>query len=415
MAEPATSTESTPHPNEQVLMARQPIYDGKSKIVAYELLFRQFENKTAEVVDGDNATSLVLVNAFTHLDINELIGNKKAFINFTRNLLSDPPPFDKARLVIEVLEDVKIDDSLVADLTDLSRQGYTIALDDFILQESSHRILDIADIVKVDIMELSDTELHEYVRVLKKYDLTLLAEKVETHEEYELCSSLGFELFQGYFLCKPQIISGKQVPPAKLVVLELLGKLQDPTIEFSDLDSLISRDPILSFKILKLVNSAAYSRVAKLDSISRAISYLGMEQIRSLAALLALSNLNDKPSALKTQTMIRAKMCELLGKKIDPDNPSRFFSAGLLSTLDAYFDQTLESILESLPLHDDLTNALLHHEGECGAVLQSVLMQESADWHEIDWELLANHGITPNLFNDYYQKAIAWQEQTSTD
>ena len=392
MAEPEKSQETVVNQNEQVLMARQPIYDSKSKIVAYELLFRQFDNTTAEVTDGDNATSVVLVNTFTHLDINELIGTKKAFINFTRNLLSNPPPFDKSRLVIEVLEDVVIDDSLVADLKVLSEQGYTIALDDFILQESSHRILDIADIVKVDIMELSNAELHEYVRVLKKYDLTLLAEKVETHEEYELCSSLGFELFQGYFLCKPQIISGKQVPPAKIVVLELLGKLQDASIEFSDLDSLISQDPILSFKILKLVNSAAYLRVAKLESISRAISYLGMEQIRSLAALLALSDLNDKPSALKNQTMIRAKMCELLGKDIDPEHPSRFFSAGLLSTLDAYFDQTLESIIESLPLHEDLSDALLHYEGDCGVVLQSVLKQEAADWHEIDWDFLASHG-----------------------
>jgi EAL and modified HD-GYP domain-containing signal transduction protein len=401
--------------NEQVLMARQPIYDCRSKIVAYELLFRQFDNKTAEVIDADNATSVVLVNAFTHLDINELIGTKKAFINFTRNLLANPPPFDKDRLVIEVLEDVEIDDSLVRDLTALSMDGYTIALDDFIMQESSDRVLAIADIVKIDLIQLSVAELHEYVRVLKQYDLTLLAEKVETHEEYELCASLGFELFQGYFLCKPQTISGKQVPPAKLVVMELIGKLQDPSIKFSDLDLLISRDPILSFKILKLVNSAAYLRVAKLDSISSAISYLGMEQIRSLAGLLLLSNLNDKPSALKNQTMIRAKMCELIGKNIDPDYPCRFFSAGLLSTLDAYFDQTLESILESLPLHEDLCDALLHHKGDCGIVLQSVLKQESADWNQINWDFLASHGITPSKFNDYYQRAIAWQEQTITD
>jgi len=410
-----TELANSPRPDPGVLMARQPIYDSKSRIVAYELLFRQFDNTTADFIDGDNATSVVLLNAFTHLDINDLIGTKKAFINFTRKLLSNPPPFDKARLVIEVLEDVQIDDSLVADLTALSSQGYTIALDDFILQESSHRILDIADIVKVDIMELSEPELHEYVRVLKKYDLTLLAEKVETHEEYELCSSLGFELFQGYFLCKPQIISGKQVPPAKLVVLELLGKLQDSTIQFSDLDLLINRDPILSFKILKLVNSVAYSRVAKLDSISHAISYLGLDQIRSLAGLLALSGLNDKPSALKNQTMIRAKMCELIGKVVDPEYASRFFSVGLLSTLDAYFDQTLESILASLPLHEDLYNALLYHKGDCGAVLQSVLKQESAEWHLIDWDYLAGHGITPNLFNEYYQQAITWQEQTPTD
>ncbi|MBL4680973.1 MAG: HDOD domain-containing protein [Pseudomonadales bacterium] len=393
-------------------MARQPIYDQMSNITAYELLFRQYGEEHALVVDGDAATSEVLVNVFTHFNIDDIVGNKKAYINFTEKLIAEPPPFDKRHFVIEVLEDIEINDSLVANLTSLRQQNYVIALDDFIYNDQSHRILPLADIVKIDVLLLSQKELVEHVIALRKYDLTLLAEKVETREMWEFCLDLGFELFQGYFLSKPEIISGKNIPPSKLLVLELLGKLQNPNITVKELDALICRDPILSFKVLKLVNSASYVPRQKIESLTKAITYLGLDLIRSLASLLSLSNLSDKPNALKDQAVLRARMCEKLGEKVSRGDAAAFFSVGLFSLLDAFFDQPLESVVNALSLNQKLSDALLRHEGFYGEILSTVIHLEKAEFDDINWAYLYEYGISPEFINEVHQETIIWHQST---
>ena len=381
-------------------------------IVAYELLFRRYGSDHADVIDGDNATSEVLVNAFSQLDISEVVSNKLAYINFTKNLLSKPPPFDKKRFVIEVLEDVEIDDELVSILTKLKKEKYTIALDDFIYTDESYRILPLADIVKIDVLLLDKQDLISHVERLKKYNATLLAEKVETHDMYKHCKELGFELFQGYFLCKPELISGKKIPASKMLVLELLGKLQNPNASIEELESLISLDPVLSFKTLKLVNSASYATSQKMESLSRAITYLGLDMIRSLASLLAMSNLSDKPSALKDQSVLRAKMCELVGMKISRPNAAIFFSVGLLSTLDAYFDTPMKDLVVSMSLHEDVISALLTQEGLYGEVLKVVINLQKAEFDKINWDYLASHKIDPVALNKIQQESITWYQSS---
>ncbi len=396
--------------HDQVLMARQAIYDKDINIVAFELLFRQFETGSANIIDGDAATSELLIDAFTQWDIREIVGNKQAFVNFTRKLIGNPPPFDRQHLVIEVLEDVPIDQQLVEDLKILKEQGYTIALDDFVHTEQANLILPLADIVKIDILQLTREQLDEHVRLLTPYKAKLLAEKVETYEEFQHCIGLGFDLFQGYFLCKPEVISNKKVPASKLVVLDLLQKLQDPNIEMSTLEAVISSDPVLSFKTLKLVNAASYAKVAEIESISRAINYLGLNTLRSLASLLALSNLSDKPNALKDHSCIRAKVCELVGTKIAPAESSSFFSVGLLSTLDAYFDKTLQEIVELLTLREDVESALTCHQGDLGEVLTTSIKLQEADIEHINWEFLSQHNIGPEELNEIYQTSITWYQ-----
>jgi EAL and modified HD-GYP domain-containing signal transduction protein len=394
--------------NDHVLMARQPIYDQATRIVAYELLFRQCDKQEANIVNGDNATSEVLVNVFTHFNIEDIVGNKKAYINFTERLIAEPPPFDKRHFVIEVLEDIEINDSLVENLSALRDQNYTIALDDFIYNDQSHRILPFADIVKIDVLLLNTEELKEHVTQLKKYNVILLAEKVENHEMWELCRDLGFDLFQGFFLSKPEIILGKNIPPSKLLVLELLNKLQNPNIGISELETLISRDPVLSFKVLKLVNSASYLPRKKIESFAKAITYLGLDLIRSLASLLALSTLSDKPNALKDQSVLRARMCEKLGEKISKDQASVFFSVGLFSLLDAFFDQPLESVVRTLSLNEELSNALLNKKGFYGEILATVIHLEKAEFDDINWHYLSEYGITPEYINEVHHETIVW-------
>lgn len=396
--------------HERVLMARQPIFDQTNQIVAYELLFRQYDNNHANVLNGDKATSEVLVNVFTHFNIDKIISNKKAYINFTEKLIAEPPPFDKNHFVIEVLEDINITDSLVKRLSALRDQNYTIALDDFIYSDQSHRILPFADIVKIDVLSLSNEELEDHVAQLRKYNVTLLAEKVESNEMWERCRGLGFGLFQGFFLSRPEIISGKDIPPSKLLVLELLNKLQNPTIGIDELEALISRDPVLSFKVLKLVNSASNLPRRKIESLAKAIIYLGLDLIRSLASLLALSKLSDKPNALKDQSVLRARMCEKLGLKVSKDQTSVFFSVGLFSLLDAFFDQPLESVVNKLSLNEELIDALLYQKGLYGEILATVIHLEKAEFGELNWPYLLKYGISPEYINDVHQESIVWHQ-----
>jgi EAL and modified HD-GYP domain-containing signal transduction protein len=400
--------------NERVLMARQPIYDREIKVVAYELLFRQYSEHEAGVIDGDAATSELLVDAFTQWDIREIVGDTRAFVNFTKALIGKPLPFDKRHLVIEVLEDVVIDDSLIRDLKRLSDDGYTIALDDFIHTEKANEILPFADIVKIDILQLSRKEIEEHLILLAPFNVQLLAEKVESYEDYEFCRNLGFEFFQGYFLCKPEIISNKKIPASKLSVLQLLQKLQNPQINMQELEQIVSGDPVLSFKILKLVNSASYNKVAKIESIRQSISYLGIDRLRSLTTLLSLSGLSDKPSALRDYSCTRARLCELIGQKISPHDAASYFSVGLLSMLEAYFDKTMQELVEVLALHEDIEAALVGKEGSYGSVLNVVARLQEADFAKIDWQFLSRHNITPDCLNTMNQESMQWYRDLST-
>ena len=392
------------------LIARQPIYDDQVNVVAYELLFRQGSREQADVVDGDSATSQVLINVFTELDINDLVGDKQAYINFTRNLLTDPPPFDKSRFVIELLGDEKVDDQLVSCCRELADQGYVIALDDFDMCPENNRLLEIADIVKLDVRSLPTERIAAYLDHLGPYDLKTVAEKVETHAKYEACRNMGFDMFQGFFLSRPQVISGKRVPASRMVVMQLLSSLQDPGISMDELADLITRDPVLSYKILRVLNSASYRTAAKIDSINHGIAYLGLNHIRSLASLLGLSHLSDKPQALRVQSIVRAKMCEILGSYLKAGDDSIFFSVGLLSSLDAFFDQPLDDIVNNLSLSEEILAGLLYHSGTCGFILHTVLAHERGNWDQIAWAKLEQMGISADSMKDAYQASITWSE-----
>lgn len=396
--------------HQQILMARQPIYDDKINIVAYELLFRQVGEDKANFVDGDAASSELLVNAFTQWDISEIVGDTKAFVNFTKNLINKEIPFDKKRLVIEVLEDVPIDEDLIRELKSLSEDGYTIALDDFVHSPKADDILPYADIVKIDVLSLTHAEVEAHVKLLSRYKTKLLAEKVETHEEFERCKKLGFHYFQGFFLCKPEIISNTKVPANKLAVLQLLQRLQNPDIEMRELETIVGGDPVLSFKVLKLVNSASYARVTKIESIGQAIAMLGQDKLRSLTTLMALSGLSDKPSGLREFSCIRARLCEQIGQRLSPHDASSYFSVGLLSMLEAYFDKQLKDILPMLTLHEDIEAALMEGSGTYGKVLEVVSRFQEGDFANIDWAFLKAHDISPECLTDMNHRSITWYQ-----
>ncbi|MFC3115463.1 EAL and HDOD domain-containing protein [Cellvibrio fontiphilus] len=395
------------------LLARQPIFDGNMKVVAYELLCRNSDLKFISTSDGDAASSQVLLNAFTELSIDEVVGSHKAYVNFTRALLTSPPPFGKQKLVIEVLEGQTIDAAMLFSLQQLREQGYTIALDDFELSSDTEGLVPYADIVKLDVLALSPEKLSEHVRHLKSFGLTLIAEKVETYEMFEKCKAMGFDLFQGYFLAKPRVISGRKISENKQSVLQLLSALHDPDIPLDQVERMIARDTLLSFKLLRLVNSAAFGLSRHVDSLRQAIMLLGLTKLRNWVNLLALSNLSGKPHELSITALTRARMCELIASKIyQRSRPDSYFTVGLLSTLDAFLDTPLEELLRNLSLSEALNQAMLSHTGPEGQVLEIVQLHEQGHWQDIDWEYLTKLGINPEDLADIYIDALRWVAET---
>jgi len=271
---------------QDIFVGRQPIYDRRLDCYAYELLYRAGDVAQAGVGDGNQATSQVVYNAFLEIGLDKLVGPRMAFINVTRDfLLSDYtaviPPH---RAVLEILEDVEIDDRLIQAVRRLRARGYQIALDDFIYHPHMQPLVELADIIKIDLMRLDDAQLAQYVKRLRCYPLQLLAEKVETREQFRRCSALGFEYFQGYFLCRPEVVKGRQMAPNQVATLRLLARLQDPSVELRELAEIIGHDLSLAYRMLRVINSAEAFLSRKVESVSQAVVMLGTTFVAKLAA-----------------------------------------------------------------------------------------------------------------------------------
>lgn len=378
----------------RVLLAKQAILDKDLRTHGFELLFR------GEFIDGDRATSEVLLNAFNQLDIRDVVGSGRAFVNFTRTLLEHPPSFDRDRLVIEVLEDIAIDDALLARLGTLRDAGYCIALDDFVLHPGYEVLLPYARIAKLDVLALDDAKLEAHAERLRAANLVLLAEKVEDQAMFRRCESLGFELFQGFFFAKPESVTGRSLPASKLAVLQLLATLHNPQVEFEDLQNAITQDAALSYRLLRLLNSAAFALRSPVDSITGAMTLLGITQIRQWASMLAMTSMSDKPHALTLLTAARASACEHLGAEVGPGAQSgAAFTVGLLSTMDAFFDRPKAEVLASLPLGDAIKRAVLERDNELGRLLELVCARERG---EVAPELMASAGVSARQLDAAY-------------
>lgn len=395
------------------LLARQPIFDRKMQVVAYELLCRSTDLSQEGHHIGDMASSQVLLHVFTELSIERVVGHHLAFINFTRTLLLTPPPFDRRQLVVEVLEGQRVDAQMLHSLKELREQGYTIALDDFVLSPETEGLIPYADIIKLDVLQLSSAEIRQHIAYLKPFGISLLAEKVETYEMLEFCKDAGFDLFQGYFLARPKVIKGRKITENKQAVLQLMSILHDPNVSLEKVEQLISRDPLLSYKFLRLVNSAAFALPRTVESLRQAVTLLGLNIIKNWVNLLAMANLGDKPMELSIAALTRARLCEVIATKMNSKSrKDTFFTVGLLSTLDAFMDAPLETLLNNISLSDQLNAALLEHLGEEGKVLDIVEHYERAEWDLIDWNYLQTRKISPEALSHMYLDALQWVDDT---
>jgi EAL and modified HD-GYP domain-containing signal transduction protein len=391
--------------------ARQPILDRRRNVCAYEVLYRSGpDSNAAGVVDGESATAQVLASAFNDIDLPDLLAGRPGFVNLPREtileraLLSFPP----SRVAAEVLEDAEIDSSLIEAIRELRTLGYRVALDDFTLRDGRNGLLPFADIVKVDLQLLTPEELGHTASVLRSMGITLLAEKVETAEEFDQCARLGFELFQGYFFAKPELVSGRRLDEGRGRLVGLLAELHRPDITIDDVARKVEHHPSLSFQMLRLLNSASIGLHRQVESIREAVILLGTRKVTELASVLVLASHDHKPRELLTLGLSRARMCELIGERLGRHDPDSFFTVGIFSVLDALADRPIEEVVDALPLSSDVVDALVDRSGLKGRVLEAAIAYERAEW-----DSLPSIGIAAAEVSGAYLEAIDWASAMS--
>ena len=396
-----------------VFVARHPIYKSNLDTFAYELLFRSSLDNKAEVTDEDQATATLIMNTFAEIGINRLAGIHPVFVNVGERFLLDghAQVLPTERVVLEILEDVRPTKEILQSIADLRDHGYTIAIDDFVYSDDLLPLVDLADIVKVELPALTPSQLGMHADILRNRGVRLLAEKVETREEFELCRSMGFDYYQGYFFCKPTIVSGTKLSIDQLTLLRLIGKLQQPGIHLGEIADIVRTEPALTYKLLRFVNSSFSSTQQKIESIQHAVTIAGLARIRSLACISVLTD-GDHPLApqLVPTILLRARMCELLAEKVNASNTESYFLMGLFSALDALLNIPIAEAIELVPVNHEVKQAILNRKGVAGNVLECVL-----DYEQGNWSSVAQSSINSDLIRDAYLEAIHWTETTIDD
>lgn len=397
--------------SEDVFISRQPIYDHQMSVVGYELLYQSFADEDA-AIDFDDATTEVLINSLIEIGLANIAEDKPAFVSISpKYLLGELPiALETDHVVLQISEAITNADQLSEQLQQLQQQsGFSLALDNFAFNSSSLAAAALADYIKIDISRLSQEELQQQLALLQPLPAKLVAEQVATQSDYQRCKELGFDLFQGYFFCEPNIIKGQRTPSSRLAILHLLAELQNPDVSFDDVEQLVAKDVSLSYRLLRYINSALYSLPRKVDSLRQAITILGLRAIKTWVTIIAQSKFDDKPYELMITSLIRARMCELLAQALQFQHDS-VFVVGLFSTLDALLDKPMEEVLEQLPLTEEVNHAILYKDRTLGQILKYVIAYEQADWCS-----LPEIGIDNQTAKSAYLEAIQWTRQVGEE
>ena len=396
-----------------VYVARQPIFRRNKRLYAYELLFRDNLTNIFPGIDGNFATSRLLFNSFLSIGIENITGKRKAFINFTEDMLVKRMPlmFSKDKIVVEILEDVEPEPEVINACREIAQKGYVLAMDDFYYKSELEPLIALANLIKIDFRSTSSQEIEEYVKKLSEYDVKLLAEKVETYEEFEEALEMGFHYFQGYFFSKPEIIKGRDISASGLNILNIMAEANKEELDFKKLEGLIGRDVGISYKLFRYINSAYFKRASEISSIKQAITLLGEKRIRRFLSIVAMANLSQgKPDELLRRSIIRARLCEMIGEIANSRaSSSELFVVGLFSLIDAIMDDSMENIMKKLPLSKEIKDAFLHNTGELKDYLNLAICYETGDWKGIP-EATAKLGINDEELPKCYMDSLNWAD-----
>jgi len=394
-----------------LFIARQPIFTAYKKLYAYELLYRGTKTSSLDNTSGNRATTSVLSSAFLTEGIEKISEFKPCFINFTHDLLLQnlPAAFPKNQIVVEILEDVLPTPDIIAICKKLRTDGYTIALDDFIYNADLEPLIEIADIIKFDFLLTPVDTLHKTLHRLSRHKLKFLAEKVESYEEFVQANKLGFTYFQGYFFCKPERIRIREIDSSKINLVNLLAEVNKKTTTRKKIESIITRDVALAYKLLRYINSSYFYRLKSIDSIAHAITYLGKNELRRFIILVLISELaSDKPGELVRLAVVRAKMAELLAlETASRDKADEIFLLGLFSLLEPLLDTAIDYICEQLSLSEPLQSALVNQLGPYAPFLDAVISYEKRD-KPTCLAAVQKLNIAPGKLYPLYMEALAF-------
>ncbi|SRR5579875_756145 len=391
------------------LVARQPIYGPAMAVSAYELLYQESSDAAHAAADMREATLRIVADAALEIGLDRLAGGLPVHINYPRELLLAETPLTvhPERVVIEVVEDVPSGPKLVTALRALRVRGHRLALDDYSPQLNDPALLDVVDYVKIDVSQQTPADLARIAPELTRRGLVLIAQEVETVEQFEHCLQIGFEGFQGDFLHRPETFAAQRVPTSRLATLRLISALQNANCSMQAIESLVSQDLPLSYRVLRCVNSSYYNLPRKVESIRQAIVMLGLDNLRQLATLIALQGFDSRPTSLFLTAMTRARLCEQLARLAGVAETGPYFITGLFSLLDVLTGMSIAQLLDELPLCEPVERALLAQEGDLGAALRCARAYERASWGRVTYR-----GLAPELIRAAYVDAVFWAEQT---
>ena len=379
---------------ESIFVARQPVFRPDETVWGYELLFRSGEENVANVIDDALATSSVIADGLS-MAMEGMPANARILINFPEQMLMDDVGFalPKDSCIVEILEDVRPSRKTLAAVKRLKDAGYTIAVDDYFGQPQLKPFLDLADIVKIDILELNSDvrSIAKAIENIPKDSVQLLAEKVEDSETFTSLKFLGFDLFQGYFFSKPEIIPGKKLSSNEMTKLQLLSELSSADFEPNRLAEILQSDPNLSYRLFRYINSVGFGLRTKVTSLKRAIDMMGMIQAKQWLRTAVLADMNTAPKTgeLAYMSVHRAKFMESICTVRDGEcMPDTMFITGLFSLLDAMLGIEMDDILVKLPLDDVIVEGLTG-EGEMHDLLDLAVHYEHGEWAKTSEKLTA--------------------------
>jgi EAL and modified HD-GYP domain-containing signal transduction protein len=397
-----------------VFIARQPIFDRQQQVYGYELLFRSGWDNVFRHHDLNQASAQVIANSLSVMGFETIASGRMSFVNCTRDALVNQyaSVLPSRTTVVELLEHVEADDEVLAACRALKAAGYTLALDDFVLRDAVEPLLALADIVKVDVLSTSVDEQRELFDRCGG-NIAMLAEKVETREEFDRGLAMGYRYFQGYFFSRPVVLKGRDIPTNKLSVLELLSEINRSDLDSSKLERVLQREISLSNKLLRYINSAAFGFRSQIGSLKQAMVLLGESDVKKIASLIALATMgNDKPGELLVTAVVRGRFGEVLAPKLGlADRGADLFLMGLFSVIDALMDRPLPDVLNAVGLADEIKQALMSHGGRFHSVYQLVTAYERGDWNEVARVSQALHLDETDL-QSCYLASVDWAHRT---
>lgn len=401
-----------------IFVGRQPILDTEGRIYGYELLYRNSEKNSFPNIDPEQATIQLLINTFLSIGVDQISGDSKSFINFSGDLLikdifSNLKP---EYVVVEILEDVEITPALISRIREIKQDGFQLALDDFIMQDQyalHTELFDLIDYVKVDFLAVDEKGRAAIEKFIKQYPhIQMLAEKIETEEQFQIAKKSGYDLFQGYFFAKPEIIKGVEIPANLNLHMQIINRLNEKDPNIDEIANLILHDISLTYKLLRFINTMNFNIPKSVGSVKQAIVLIGLRELRKWMRILMLQDIGDHSSsgrikALVSYSMSRAKMCELIAVRTGYPNGDEHFFVGLFSLLDVIMKRGWDDIIPMFPFSKDVAETLQGKKTDLSPYLELSIATERFELESIE-RIGKQFGVSKEEIAAFSNKANQW-------